>query len=63
MTHEDDPGYHDWLAQCAHDCRCCPMCSPEGRPCSGCTAGGVCDAFRCTCDVELDDLEEDADAG
>lgn len=49
----------DWIAEAAMRCQCCPLCSMTGSPCEGCMAGGICDAWRCTCDDEDDDLYED----
>jgi hypothetical protein len=45
---EHETEYHDWMADIAKDCKCCPICSDY--PCGGVQAGGICDQAECTCD-------------
>lgn len=54
-------GEDEFLAEAAKGCRNCAQCSPTGVPCGACQAGGVCDAFPCTCherDSDLDDADD-----
>lgn len=47
----------EFLEAMAEKCRCCGHCYV--RPCDACCAGGVCDAFDCTCEDE--DRSPDSD--
>lgn len=54
----DDPSYQDYLASCAKDCRCCPVCS---QVCAGVLAGGLCDDAACRCEPDDEYGYDDAD--
>ncbi len=43
------------IAEWAKHCDCCPVC--YGKPCDGCSAGGMCDAVDCTCFNSCEDEE------
>lgn len=53
---QERDGYHDYIEQCARDCRCCFDCHQD-VPCAGVMAGGFCDRM-CRC-VETDEYERD----
>lgn len=55
----DDPGYQEWLEDCAQGCECCPSCWDV--PCPGCQAGGMCDRIPCSCDYDGEEREWEED--
>lgn len=50
-TPESDDGHDAFMASCAKDCSCCPLCSEN--PCAGTQQGAPCDQMPCRCDDEM----------